>query len=118
MFTDDQPIFQQLAAMIADEIVNGVYPEESAVPSTNEYAAFYRINPATAGKGVNLLVEQGILYKKRGVGMFVATGAQAILRAQRRAEFHTQFIEPLLREARILGIEPTELSQIIEESQR
>jgi GntR family transcriptional regulator len=116
MFTDDLPIFQQLATQIADDIVRGVYAEESAVPSTNEYAAFYRINPATAGKGVNLLVEQGVLYKKRGVGMFVATGARDVLRKQRLTEFRTQFIEPLLREAQMLGIEPAELSEMIEEN--
>ena len=84
------------------------------MPSTNEYAAFYRINPATAGKGVNLLVEQGVLYKKRGVGMFVATGAREKLRTRRRAEFSEQYITPLVREARMLGISSSELGQMIE----
>ena len=60
------------------------YPEETQVPSTNEFAAFHRINPATAGKGVNLLVDEGILYKKRGIGMFVADGARERLVAKRR----------------------------------
>jgi GntR family transcriptional regulator len=113
VFTDESPIFQQLAARIADEIVAGIYPEESAVPSTNEYAVFFRINPATAGKGVNLLVEQGVLYKKRGVGMFVAPGAVDLLRSKRRAEFRDQYITPLLREARMLGIGPAELTDMI-----
>ncbi|MCU1406721.1 MAG: GntR family transcriptional regulator [Glaciihabitans sp.] len=113
MFTEDSPIFQQLAARIADEIVAGTYPEESAVPSTNEYAVFYRINPATAGKGVNLLVEQGVLYKKRGVGMFVASGAKEMLRTRRHAEFREQYISPLVREARMLGISSAELAEMI-----
>lgn len=113
MDSDSSPIFHQLAAQIMQDIVTGTYPEETAVPSTNEYAAFYRINPATAGKGVNLLVEQGVLYKKRGVGMFVATGARELLRTRRRAEFSEQYIAPLMREAQMLGISTSELAQMI-----
>ncbi len=114
MFTGDRPIFQQLATQIADDIVRGTYPEESAVPSTNEYATFYRINPATAGKAVNQLVEQGVLYKKRGVGMFVSTGAKELLMTRKREEFREQYIEPLVREAEVLGISTAELAQMIE----
>ncbi len=86
------------------------------MPSTNEFAAFYRINPATAGKAVNLLVEQGVLYKKRGIGMFVAIGAQEILRRERQAEFRRRYVEPLLAEAKLLGISHTELSRMITET--
>ena len=71
---ESRPIFQQIAEQIENDIISGVLPEETQVPSTNEFAAFHRINPATAGKGVNLLVDAGILYKKRGIGMFVADG--------------------------------------------
>ncbi|MFP7761879.1 GntR family transcriptional regulator [Marisediminicola sp. LYQ134] len=113
MFNDESPIFQQLAARIADDIVAGTYAEEAAVPSTNEFAVFYRINPATAGKGVNVLVEQQVLYKKRGVGMFVATGARERLRQLRRTEFRTQFVAPLVREASVLGITPSEVADMI-----
>ena len=71
---EGRPIFVQIAEQIENDIIGGVLPEEAQIPSTNEFAAFYRINPATAGKGVNLLVDEGILYKKRGIGMFVAGG--------------------------------------------
>jgi len=114
VFTDDSPIFQQLAGLIADDIVAGTYAEESAVPSTYDYAVFYKMSPATAAKGVNLLVEQEVLYKKRGVGMFVASGARELLLARRRAEFHDQYIAPLVKEARKLGIGSTDLKGMIE----
>ncbi|MFW0112052.1 GntR family transcriptional regulator [Rothia sp. P5766] len=109
MLTGDKPIFQQIADHISGQILAGTYPEESQVPSTNEFAAFYRINPATAGKGVNLLVDQGVLYKKRGIGMFVAQGAQDILRSARRKEFIAGYITPLVEEARVLGLSSDEV---------
>ncbi|WP_326504043.1 GntR family transcriptional regulator [Rothia nasimurium] len=109
MLTGDKPIFQQIADHISGEILAGTYAEESQVPSTNEFALFYRINPATAGKGVNLLVDQGVLYKKRGIGMFVATGAQDILRTNRRRDFIAGYITPLIDEARTLGMSQDEV---------
>jgi GntR family transcriptional regulator len=116
VFTADSPIFQQLAAKIMDDIVSGHYPEESAVPSATDFAVFYKMNPATASKGVNTLVELAVLYKKRGIGMFVSLGARDILLNRRREEFRQQFLEPLLKEARVLQIHPTELHQMIDDT--
>jgi len=113
---ESRPIFLQLAEQIENDILSGALPEESQVPSTNEFAAFLRINPATAGKGVNLLVDTGILYKKRGIGMFVAEGARARIVAQRRDRFRDQFVAPLLAEAEKLGIEPEQLATMIRET--
>ena len=87
MIEEGKPIFVQIAELIENDIIDGALEEESQVPSTNEFAAFHRINPATAGKGVNRLVEDGILYKKRGIGMFVATGARQRLVGIRTEEF-------------------------------
>jgi len=115
MFSGDTPVFQQLAAKIADDIVAGVYPEETAVPSATDFAAFHRMNPATASKGVNLLVELGALYKQRGIGMFVATGARELLKQARREEFRAQYLRPLLDEAGMLGISGEELHHLIDE---
>ncbi|MFT4284795.1 MAG: GntR family transcriptional regulator [Protaetiibacter sp.] len=115
---DSRPIFLQIAEQLEDDIVAGRLPEETQVPSTNELAAYLRINPATAGKGVNLLVDQGILYKKRGIGMFVADGARARLVAQRRDRFREQYLAPLLTEAERLGITPAQLAAMIEEGGR
>ena len=115
---ESRPIFQQIAEQIENDIISGVLPEETQVPSTNEFAAFHRINPATAGKGVNLLVDEGILYKKRGIGMFVAEGAQAQLVTKRRDQFQSEFVRPLLQEAGKLGISSTQLAEMIREEGR
>ncbi|MFJ4027682.1 GntR family transcriptional regulator [Paenarthrobacter sp. NPDC089989] len=114
MIDDSKPIFMQIAELIENGIVDGSMPEESQVPSTNEFAAFHRINPATAAKGVNVLVDSGILYKRRGIGMFVATGARAHVVARRTEEFFEQYVRPLTAEARKLGISTQQLNSMIE----
>lgn len=111
---ESRPIFLQVAEQIENDVIAGLMAEESQVPSTTELAAFYRINPATALKGITLLVDDGVLYKKRGIGMFVATGARARLIAQRRDEFAAEFIRPLLAEAAKLGISSNDLSTMID----
>lgn len=110
---DSRPIFIQIAEQIENDIISGALEEGSQVPSTNEYAAFYRINPATANKGVNLLIDSGVLYKKRGIGMFVSEGSKATIISGRREQFHTEYIRPLVIEARNLGIAPAELTDMI-----
>jgi DNA-binding transcriptional regulator YhcF (GntR family) len=110
---EGRPIFQQVAERLADDIVSGATPEETQVPSINELAAFYRINPATALKGINLLVDAEVLYKRRGVGMFVASGARERLVAQRRAEFAAEYVEPLVARASALGMTPDQLDTMI-----
>ncbi|WP_197478732.1 GntR family transcriptional regulator, partial [Rhodococcus sp. EPR-279] len=79
MMDEGRPIFLQIAEMIENSIIDGSLAEEEQVPSTNELAAFHRINPATAGKGLAKLVADGVVYKKRGIGMFVTTGARDAL---------------------------------------
>jgi DNA-binding transcriptional regulator YhcF (GntR family) len=110
---DDRPIFLQIAEQIENDIIGGQLAEETQVPSTNEFAAFHRINPATAGKGVNRLVDEGVLYKRRGIGMFVAEGARENLLAQRRESFRQEYLQPLLVEAQKLGIDPDQLTDMI-----
>jgi DNA-binding transcriptional regulator YhcF (GntR family) len=110
---DSRPIFVQIAELIENDIIDGTVPEESQVPSTNQFASFYSINPATAAKGVNLLVEQGILYKKRGIGMFVKTGARTELTNKRRQQFYEQYVVAMIREAGKLGITTEQLSEMI-----
>ncbi|KPN22102.1 MULTISPECIES: GntR family transcriptional regulator [Arthrobacter] len=116
MIDDSKPIFQQIAERIESDVLDGVLAEEEQVPSTNEIAAFYRINPATAAKGVNLLVDEGLLYKRRGIGMFVAPGARAQVLAKRREQFYRQYVQPLHLEARKLGISMEELTNLIQRS--
>ncbi|MDO5744121.1 MAG: GntR family transcriptional regulator [Micrococcaceae bacterium] len=116
MIDDSRPIFLQIAELIENDIVSGAIGEESQVPSTNEFAAYYRINPATAAKGVNLLVESGILYKKRGIGMFVSPGARAELLEARRKDFQIQYIAPLAREAKKLGFSAEQLNSMVNQA--
>ncbi|WP_413317988.1 GntR family transcriptional regulator [Agrococcus sp. 1P02AA] len=113
MLDESKPLFQAVAEQIEDGILDGTYPEDSQVPSTNELAAFLRINPATAGKGLGLLVDADVLTKRRGIGMFVAPGAREALRQRRKFAFQDQYIAPLLREAAQLGITADELAGMI-----
>jgi GntR family transcriptional regulator len=112
---EETPLFAQVAERLAADVADGGLAEGERVPSTNELAAFYRINPATAAKGINILADEGLLDKRRGIGMFVATGARQRLLARRRAEFTGRYVEPLLTEATRLGIDSDELIALIKE---
>jgi GntR family transcriptional regulator len=112
---EGRALFLQIAESVEDSIVDGSLAEEAQAPSTNELAAFYRINPATAAKGVSMLVDKGVLYKRRGIGMFVAPGARELLLGERRAAFADRYLEPLLAEARTLGIDAEDLAHLIRE---
>ena len=111
--SDQGAIYLQIAHMIEDDILRGIYREEEQVPSTNELARALRINPATAAKGINLLVEQGILYKRRGIGMFVAPGAGQAVRASRQAAFYKRFVCPMVKEAAVLGLTVQQLNEMV-----
>ena len=113
--TDQKSIYLQISEMIETDVLRGILLEEEQVPSTNELARLYTINPATAAKGVNLLVDEGILYKRRGIGMFVSRGAREKILAKRRAAFAENHVAPLLAEAGSLGISTEELLTMIRE---
>ena len=112
--SDQSLIYLQIARMLEDDILRGVYQEEEQVPSTNELARGYSINPATAAKGINLLVADGILYKRRGIGMFVAPGAARAVREKRKSAFYDSFVRPLVRESRSLGLIGAELMALVD----
>jgi DNA-binding transcriptional regulator YhcF (GntR family) len=114
LIDENRPIFVQIAERIEEDILAGRLAEEEQVPSTNQFAALYQINPATAAKGVNLLVGQAILYKKRGVGMFVATGSRERLTEKRRELFFEHYVVAMVREATRLGIEEEQLIEMIQ----
>jgi len=111
---EGRPIFLQIAERLENAIIDGSLAEGAQAPSTTELAAFHRINPATAGKGVNQLVADGTLHKRRGIGMFVSDGARERLRERRRSAFAEQFVGPLVAEARKLGLGPQELKAMID----
>lgn len=111
-FTGETPIFVQIAALLEDAILSGAYGEETQVPSITEFSVAYKINPATALKGVNLLVDAGYLYKRRGVGMFVAAGARERILAARRERFYRDFVLSTVRESKRLEIGAAELLEM------
>ena len=103
-FDGRDPIYLQIADQIRTDVVSGALREEEQVMSTTQYATAYRINPATAAKAFAELVDEGTLYKRRGVGMFVAPGARERLVAQRRERFFADVVDPVAVEARVLGV--------------
>jgi GntR family transcriptional regulator len=110
---DGAPLFSQIADLLSEEIADGVLIEGDRVPSTNELAAYHRINPATAAKGLNMLIDDGLLEKRRGIGMFVAPGARAKLLDVRRQQFAARYVEPLVAEASRLGLGTDALVDLI-----
>lgn len=113
ILTQEKSIYLQISEMIENDILRDIIQEEERVPSTNELARLYTINPATAAKGVNILVESGVLYKKRGIGMFVSAGAKEKIRMKRKEQFYDNYIKTLLAEAESLGISREELITMI-----
>ena len=111
---DQSLIYLQIARMLEDDILRGVYREGEQVPSTNELARGYNINPATAAKGINLLVADGILYKKRGIGMFVSRGAGETVKQKRKAAFYDGYVKPLVKEGASLELTGEELLAMVE----
>lgn len=110
---ENKLIYMQIAEAIEDAVISGELNEGDQVYSTNQFAKIYGINPATAAKGINLLVEEGILYKKRGIGMFVAEGARNMIVTKRKTQFVEEYISKIIREAKKLNITKEELIEII-----
>lgn len=115
-FNNEKPIYIQLSEGIEDSILSGAFAEETQIPSTTEISVTYKINPATALKGINILVDEGIIYKKRGVGMFVSEGAAEKISLKRKQSFFDSYINTLIQEAKKLGISEKEIVKMIERS--
>ncbi|MBR4993053.1 MAG: GntR family transcriptional regulator [Lachnospiraceae bacterium] len=116
ILTQEKSIYIQISEMIENDILRDIIMEEERVPSTNELAKLYTINPATAAKGVNILVDNGTLYKKRGIGMFVSSGAKEAIKKRRKDEFYDNYVKTLIEEAKGLGITKEELMTMIKEA--
>ncbi|MBU3128789.1 GntR family transcriptional regulator [Clostridium tagluense] len=113
-FNNDVPIYMQIARVIEDNVLKGFFEEETVIPSTTEISVKYKINPATVAKGFNLLVDEGIIYKKRGVGMFVVTGSKEKLIEKRKENFYESYIVSLIEEAKKLDISSSDIIKMIE----
>ncbi len=113
-YSGDVPIYLQIAEQIEDGILSGAFAQEEQIPSTTEISVTYQINPATVLKGVTMLTDRNILYKKRGIGMFVKEGAREIIQNQRRQAFYETYIAKLIREAEKLKITKQQIIEMIE----
>lgn len=113
-FSDDKPLYVQIAEQLEDAVFTGAYPEETQIPSTTLLSVTLQINPATVLKGMNILASENIIYKKRGLGMFVSTGAVEKIRKKRQESFYENFISPLVSEAQKLGLGENEIKSLIE----
>lgn len=111
---EKKPIFIQIKEVIEDQVINDQLKEHDQIPSTNQLVQFYKVNHITVSKGINLLVEEEIVYKKRGIGMFVAEGAKEKLLLQRREGFAEEFVLPMLKEAKKLKLSDSEIIKIME----
>ena len=114
MNTDAEPLFVQIASFVADLIVDGTLKPGEQAPSTNQLAQFHEINPATARKGLALLVDDHVLEKRRGLGMFVTDGARDRILEKRREDFAGGYIAPLIDEALHLGYTRSDLHDLID----
>lgn len=112
---DGRPLFLQIAEELEGSVLDGSLGEGERAPSTNELASFHRVNPATAAKGINLLVDREILMKRRGLGMFVAEGARQRLTAERRQRFADHYLAPMLAEARYIGLSTETVIELLRE---
>ena len=110
----ETPLFIQIAESIEDDVFTGIYVEGDRVPSTNEVAALFGINPHTVLKGMNLLVDEGIIHKRRGMGMYVSDGALGAIRAKRQAAFAERYVDALVAEARKLGMTKEQVLALVE----
>ncbi|GGI03656.1 MULTISPECIES: GntR family transcriptional regulator [Mammaliicoccus] len=112
---DDTPIFLQIADMIKDDLVEGLLSEGEQIPSTTELSNFYNINRATAQKGITLLMDEGIVAKKRGIGVFIAEDARDKLINTRMQDFSNSYIQNMVKEAKRLNISKEELIRRVEQ---
>ncbi|OUJ38496.1 GntR family transcriptional regulator [Vibrio parahaemolyticus] len=108
---DRQPIFRQLADQITQQILQGVWKEGEALPSVRSISADLKINHLTVMKGYQLLVDEGLVEKKRGQGMFVAQGAIQQLRSAEKARFLEQQIPQIADTLQRLDMSVDELVQ-------
>ena len=113
LLNDKKPIYIQIKDWLVDQIIDETIETHDKIPSTNEIVTYFKVNHITVSKGVTQLVEDGILYKKRGVGMFVEEGAREKLLKVRREEFVEDYLKPMLDEAEKLELTKEDIQQLI-----
>ncbi|MDR2493338.1 MAG: GntR family transcriptional regulator [Coriobacteriales bacterium] len=113
---NDRPLFLQVKEAIEEEILAGSLGPDDQIPSNSQLVSLYGINPVTVHKGVTMLLDEGIVYKRRGLGMFVSRNAPARIRVRYQEAFKNDYVEPLTQRAEMLGVTPDELHALVDES--
>jgi DNA-binding transcriptional regulator YhcF (GntR family) len=113
---NDRPIFLQVKEAIENDILTGQLKPDEQIPSNSQLVSFFGINPVTVHKGVTLLLDGGVVYKKRGLGMFVSPDAPAMLRKRHGSTFAKEFVEPAIKQAHLLGIGKQELKAMLDKN--
>ncbi len=118
MFDGRDPIYRQIADQIRQDVVEGNLREDEQVMSTTQYATNFRINPATAAKAFAELIDEGVLFQKRGLGTFVMPGARERLLKRRRERFFSDVLQPVLDEARRIGVPASAIHDYVQDATR
>ncbi|GAA0720211.1 GntR family transcriptional regulator [Clostridium malenominatum] len=111
---DSKPIYIQIAEAIEDDILNDFIKEDEQVMSTNQFSQVYGINPATSRKGISILADEGVLYKRRGIGMFVKPGAKEYIKEKRRKTYFDDYIISAIKEGEKIGVSTDEIVKMIQ----
>lgn len=108
-----KPIYIQISEWLETEILTGNFKKDEKTYSQYKLAEMFNINPATAAKGLNILADEGILYDKRGIGKFVSSDANKIIRDKRKNQILKGLIQDIVLEASHLQIDEEELIEMI-----
>lgn len=108
-----KPIYLQISEWLEREILNGNFGSDQKIYSQYQLAEIFNINPATAAKGLNILADENILYKKRGLGMFVASTAKNMILNKRKNETLKRLVQEIVLEAERLNVSKDELIEMI-----
>lgn len=113
-----KPIYIQIAEWLEMEILSGSIQSDEKVYSQYQLADMFNINPATAAKGLNILADENLLYKKRGLGMFVSSNAKETIRSKRINRNLKQLVLELIAEAKRLDVGEDELIDLLKTAKR
>lgn len=108
-----KPIYWQISEWLETEILNGNFKSDQKIHSQYQLAEIFNVNPATAAKGLNLLADESILYKKRGLGMFVSSEAKEKILNKRKNQTLKRLVLEIVLEAERLNVSKEELIQMI-----
>ena len=115
-FTNDKPIYIQMADRLCDEILADKYQDDDRIPSVREYSVLLEVNTNTAVKAYEQLAREGVIYNKRGLGYFVAEDARAHIMDVRRRDFMEKRLPEVFREMRLLGINMEDVERMWKET--